>query len=68
PVIVDLGMVFAESGAFLEYLQVTYFSIGRFKPADAQGKQHFRFWLHYAEGSLMPSLFMRLLFISLGKP
>lgn len=61
-------MVIAESGAILEYLQDTYDSIGRFKPADAQGKQHYRFWLHYAEGSLMPLLLMRLLFTSLGKP
>lgn len=68
PVIEDYGMVIAESGAILEYLQDTYDSIGRFKPADAQGKQHYRFWLHYAEGSLMPLLLMRLLFTSLGKP
>ncbi|EAM7071687.1 glutathione S-transferase [Salmonella enterica] len=67
PVIEDHGMVIAESGAILEYLQETYDSIGRFKPADAQGKQHYRFWLHYAEGSLMPLLLMRLLFTSLGK-
>ncbi len=55
-------------GRHPEYLQDTYDSIGRFKPADAQGKQHYRFWLHYAEGSLMPLLLMRLLFTSLGKP
>ncbi len=42
-------------------------SIVDFKPADAQGKQHYRFWLHYAEGSLMFLLLMRLL-TSLGKP
>ncbi|HAV1239180.1 glutathione S-transferase [Salmonella enterica subsp. enterica serovar Hillegersberg] len=68
PVIEDHGMVIAESGAILEYLQDTYDSIGRFKPADEQGKQHYRFWLHYAEGSLTPLLLMRLLFTSLGKP
>lgn len=68
PVIEDHGAVIAESGAILEYLQETYDSIGRFKPADAQGKQHYRFWLHYAEGSLMPLLLMKLLFSSLGKP
>lgn len=31
PVIEDHGMVIAESGAILEYLQDTYDSIGRFK-------------------------------------
>ncbi len=36
PVIEDHGMVIAESGAITEYLQDTYDSIGRFKPADAQ--------------------------------
>jgi glutathione S-transferase len=28
----------------------------------------YRFWLHYAEGSLMPLLLMKLVFASLGKP
>jgi glutathione S-transferase len=28
----------------------------------------YRFWLHYAEGSLMPLLLMKLVFNSLGKP
>ena len=31
-------------------------------------KLQYRFWLHYAEGSLMPLLLMKLVFASLGKP
>ena len=68
PVLEDEGVVLAESGAILEYLQETYDSQGRFKPADAQGKIDYRFWLHYTEGSLMPLLMMKLVFSSLGKP
>lgn len=67
PVLEDDGFVLAESGAILEYLQETYDTQGQFKPADAQGKIDYRFWLHYAEGSLMPLLLMKLVFGSLGK-
>lgn len=68
PVVEDNGVVIAESGAILEYLQETYDSEGKFKPADAEQKRQYRFWLHYAEGSLMPLLLMKLVFVSLGKP
>ncbi|POT57128.1 glutathione S-transferase [Citrobacter amalonaticus] len=68
PVIEDDGVILAESGAILEYLQEIYDSEGRFKPADAEKKRQYRFWLHYAEGSLMPLLLMKLVFSSLGKP
>ncbi|MCZ7833270.1 glutathione S-transferase family protein [Atlantibacter hermannii] len=68
PVLEDEGVVLAESGAILEYLQETYDNQGQLKPADAQGKIDYRFWLHYAEGSLMPLLMMKLVFSSLGKP
>ncbi|MEX5409911.1 glutathione S-transferase [Atlantibacter hermannii] len=67
PVLEDEGFVLAESGAILEYLQETYDTQGQLKPADAQGKIDYRFWLHYAEGSLMPLLMMKLVFSSLGK-
>ncbi|WP_313610377.1 glutathione S-transferase family protein [Atlantibacter hermannii] len=68
PVLEDNGLVLAESGAILEYLQETYDTAGQLKPADPQGKIDYRFWLHYAEGSLMPILMMKLVFGSLGKP
>lgn len=67
PVIEDNGHVIAESGAILEYLQETYDTQNRLKPDDGEGKLQYRYWLHYAEGSLMPLLVMKLIFGSLGK-
>ncbi|MGY5958869.1 glutathione S-transferase [Kosakonia sp. BK9b] len=68
PVVEDNGLILAESGAILEYLQETYDTGQRFKPDALQQKLDYRFWLHYAEGSLMPLLLMKLVFASLGKP
>ena len=68
PVVEDNGHVLAESGAILEYLQETYDSDHRFRPQAIADKLQYRFWLHYAEGSLMPLMVMKLVFASLGKP
>lgn len=68
PVVEDNGHILAESGAILEYLQETYDSTRRLKPESVEDKLQYRFWLHYAEGSLMPLLLMKLVFASLGKP
>ena len=68
PVVEDNGLVLAESGAILEYLQETYDPDGLLKPQEPTQKVQYRFWLHYAEGSLMPPLLMKLVFSSLGKP
>lgn len=67
PVLEDNGLVLAESGAILEYLQENYDPDARLKPQAAADKIQYRFWLHYAEGSLMPLLLMELVFASLGK-
>ena len=68
PVVEDNGLILAESGAILEYLQETYDRESRLKPQDAVNRVQYRFWLHYAEGSLMPLLLMKLVFVSLGRP
>ncbi len=68
PVVEDEGLILAESGAILEYLQETYDPEQRFKPQETKQKRDYRFWLHYAEGSLMPVLLMKLVMNSLGKP
>ena len=60
PVLEDNGYVLAESGAILEYLQETWDSGGLLKPQGIDDKLQYRFWLHYAEGSLMPLLLMKL--------
>lgn len=67
PVVEDNGHILAESGAILEYLQEVYDSENRLKPQVMSDKIQYRFWLHYAEGSLMPLLLMKLVFGSLGK-
>lgn len=51
-----------------QYLQETWDSGGLLKPQGIDDKLQYRFWLHYAEGSLMPLLLMKLVFASLGKP
>ena len=62
PVITDGDRTLAESGAILEYLVDTYGN-GRFKPvAGTPERIHYTYFLHYAEGSLMPLLFMKLVF------
>ncbi len=46
-------------------------NLGQRRVVEAAGiddKLQYRFWLHYAEGSLMPLLLMKLVFASLGKP
>jgi len=62
PVITDGDKTLAESGAILEYLADTYGN-GRLKPAAGTPERlHYTYFLHYAEGSLMPLLFMKLVF------
>ena len=60
PVIVDDGLVLAESGAIIEYLVER---AGKLKPAPGT-PEHLRYlyWLHYAEGSAMPLLLLKLVF------
>lgn len=62
PVVTDGGATLAESGAILEYLVETY-GKGRFVPAaGTPAYRDYKYFLHYAEGSLMPYLLMRLVF------
>ena len=62
PVITDGTLTLAESGAIIEYL-VDKYGGGRFAPPLGTS-EHLRYiyWLHYAEGSAMPSLVMNLVF------
>ena len=62
PVITDGDTTLAESGAILEYLSAVYGG-GRFTPAAGTPEWlHYTYFMHYAEGSLMPLLFMKLVF------
>lgn len=67
PVITDGNRVIAESGAILEYLQQKYDSEHLLVLTDEDEQIQARYWLHYAEGSLMPLLLMKLVFGQLGK-
>lgn len=62
PVIVDGDTVVAESGAIVEYL-VERDASGLLKPAAGTPQLvRWRYWLHFAEGSAMPYLLMKLVF------
>lgn len=61
PVIADGDNKVAESGAILEYVVETH-GKGRLKPElAAPGYLDYRYFMHYAEGSLMPNLLLKLI-------
>ena len=60
PVITDDGLTIAESGAIIEYL-VDKYGQGRFAPAAGTPERlRYTYWLHYAEGSAMPPMLLKL--------
>ncbi len=66
PVVTDGSLVLAESGAIIEYLVEMY---GHADSCATLAPQHgtadylrYRYWLHYAEGSLMSPLLLKLVF------
>jgi len=62
PVITDGDNTVAESGAIIEYLLERYGN-GRLVPASGTPeKLRYTYWLHFAEGSAMPPLLMKLVF------
>lgn len=65
PVITDDGLTLAESGAIIEYL-VERYGKGRLTPIDTAEELRYKYWLHYAEGSAMPLLVMKLIFDNFG--
>lgn len=62
PVIVDGGLTVAETGAIVEYL-VERYGGGRLLPRSGTPERlRYTYWLHYAEGSAMPPLLLKLVF------
>jgi glutathione S-transferase len=62
PVITDGDQTLAESGAIIEYL-VGHYGQGRLAPPpDTSEHLRYIYWLHYAEGSAMPLLLLKLVF------
>lgn len=67
PVITDGDKVLAESGAILEYLVETYGQGRLLPPPGTPERLRYRYWMHYAEGSAMPPLLLKLVFDRIGK-
>lgn len=62
PVIEDGDIKVAETGAIVEYLLDAY-GAGRLRPAaGTENARRYTYWLHYAEGSAMPPLLLKLVF------
>ncbi len=62
PVITDGDVTVAESGAIVEYL-VERFGQGALVPAAGTLERlRYTYWLHFAEGSAMPPLLLKLVF------
>lgn len=67
PVITDDNITVAESGAIIEYL-VERYGEGRLQPAlGTPERLRYTYWLHFAEGSAMPPLLLKLVFSFLPK-
>ena len=62
PVVVDGGQVLAESGAIVEYLADRYGDGKLARPYGAPARFRYTYWLHYAEGSAMPPMLLKLVF------
>ncbi|MFT4911885.1 MAG: glutathione S-transferase [Brevundimonas sp.] len=67
PVIEDGDIRVAETGAIIDYLLEAHGN-GRLKPAAGTAEaRRFTYWLHYAEGSAMTPLLLKLVFSQLPK-
>ena len=67
PVLADGDVTLAESGAIIEYL-VERHGNGRLRPPlGTPERVRYTYWLHFAEGSAMPPLLMKLVFDRLEK-
>lgn len=58
----DDGLVLAESGAIIETLIERHGADRLAPPAGTPEALRYRYWLHYAEGSAMPPLLLKLIF------
>ena len=66
PVITDDGITVAETGAIVEYLLEAYGHGRLVPPPGTEERRRFTYWLHFAEGSAMPPLLLKLIFDRIG--
>jgi glutathione S-transferase len=62
PVITDGDLTVAESGAIVEYLVERYGKGAMVPAAGSPEKLRYTYWLHFAEGTAMPPMVMKLVF------
>lgn len=62
PVVTDGDLTLAESGAIIEYFIDRYGAGRLIPPAKTPERLRYTYWLHFAEGSAMPPLLLKLVF------
>jgi len=62
PVLSEGDLTLAESGAIIEYLVERHGRGRLIPPAGTRDRLRYTYWLHFAEGSAMPPLVMKLVF------
>jgi glutathione S-transferase len=62
PVLTEGEVTVAESGAIVEYILERHGEGRLIPPPGTPERLRFRYWLHFAEGSAMPPLVMKLVF------
>jgi glutathione S-transferase len=67
PVITDGDLTIAESGAIVEYLVDRYGKGALIPPPGSPERLRYTYWLHFAEGTAMPYLVMKLVFNRIEK-
>ena len=66
PVLTNGAITVAESGAIVEYLLENYGAGRLVPPPGTESRRRFTYWLHFAEGSAMPPLLLKLIFDRIG--
>jgi glutathione S-transferase len=62
PVITDGDLTVAETGAIVEYLLDRHGGAALLPAPGTDEHRRYRYWLHFAEGSAMPPLLLKLVF------
>lgn len=68
PIVDDGGTVLIESGAIIEDMLSRHACGSDLRPADGTPEHRaYKTFLHFAEGSMMPPLLLRLIFMTIGE-